>query len=307
MIDKHFFSTKLAKRFGIEAAIMIENLFYWIDKNAANNVHYYDGSYWTYNSVQAFSKLFDYMNITKINRVLDFLEGKEKEPKDGKSDKKLIKIIKSGNYNKSKMDRTKWYAFTDEGLEILKECGYELSKNNHAKRTNAFSQNEQMHLVKMNKCNSAKRVNDIISNINITSNNTNINTDISTDEKELTDVSSTDDTEPQHQDNEKENTASAIPEKKAKKLESSDIAAAADPASRYGKFLLWMRQDTPYCYKNLTLPTEKQFEKLLNDYGGESVKDIVEEIENRKDKRKNYSNLNLTIKNWMKYRESKKQ
>ena len=123
----------------------------------------------------------------------------------------------------------------------------------------------------------------------------------------LTDVSSTDDTEPQPKDNEKEKTASAIPEKKAKKLESSDIAAAADPASRYGKFLLWMRQDTPYCYKNLTLPTEKQFEKLLNDYGGESVKDIVEEIENRKDKRKNYSNLNLTIRNWMKYRESKKQ
>ena len=166
-----------------------------------------------------------------------------------------------------------------------------------------------MHLVKMNKCNSAKRVNDIISNINITPNNTNINTDISTDEKELTDVSSTDTTtnEAKPKDNEKENTASAKPEKKAKKLESSDIAAAADPASRYGKFLLWMKQDTPYCYKNLTLPTEKQFEKLLNDYGGESVKDIVEEIENRKDKRKNYSNLNLTIKNWMKYRESKKQ
>lgn len=132
---------------------------------------------------------------------------------------------------------------------------------------------------------------------------------IKEDNNILTDVSSTDTTtyEPQPKDNEKEKTASAIPEKKAKKLESSDIAAAADPASRYGKFLLWMRQDTPYCYKNLTLPTEKQFEKLLNDYGGESVKDIVEEIENRKDKRKNYSNLNLTIRNWMKYRESKKQ
>lgn len=130
---------------------------------------------------------------------------------------------------------------------------------------------------------------------------------IKEDNNILTDVSSTDTTTNEAKPKDNENTASAIPEKKAKKLESSDIAAAADPASRYGKFLLWMRQDTPYCYKNLTLPTEKQFEKLLNDYGGESVKDIVEEIENRKDKRKNYSNLNLTIKNWMKYRESKKQ
>ena len=142
-------------------------------------------------------------------------------------------------------------------------------------------------------------------------NNIDIDNKDNKDNNILTNVSSTDTTtneaKPKPKDNEKEKTASAIPEKKAKKLEISDIAAAADPASRYGKFLLWMKQDTPYCYKNLTLPTEKQFEKLLNDYGGESVKEIVEEIENRKDKRKNYSNLNLTIRNWMKYRESKKQ
>lgn len=302
MIDKHFFSTKLAKRFGIEAAIMIENLFYWIDKNAANNVHYYDGSYWTYNSVQAFSKLFDYMNITKINRVLDFLEGKEKEPKDGKSDKKLIKIIKSGNYNKSKMDRTKWYAFTEEGLEILKECGYELSKNNSAKRTNAFSQNEQMHLVKMNKCNSAKRVNDIISNINITSNNTNINTDISTDEKELADMSST------PTQAEKKKSSSAKQQKKDMVLDSNNrLAAAADPASRYGRFMKWAAQTITDCYSTMAMPTENQLATLISTYGDSAVIDIFETIENRQDIRGKYKSLYLTAKNWLKRDEMKKQ
>lgn len=302
MIDKHFFSTKLAKRFGIEAAIMIENLFYWIDKNAANNVHYYDGSYWTYNSVQAFSKLFDYMNITKINRVLDFLEGKEKEPKDGKSDKKLIKIIKSGNYNKSKMDRTKWYAFTDEGLEILKECGYELSRNNPAKRTNAFSQNEQMHLVKMNKCNPAKRVNDIISNINITSNNTNINTDISTDEKELADMSST------PTQAEKKKSSSAKQQKKDMVLDSNNrLAAAADPASRYGRFMKWAAQTITDCYATMAMPTENQLATLMSTYGDSAVIDIFETIENRQDIRGKYKSLYLTAKNWLKRDEKKKQ
>ena len=302
MIDKHFFSTKLAKRFGIEAAIMIENLFYWIDKNAANNVHYYDGSYWTYNSVQAFSKLFDYMNITKINRVLDFLEGKEKEPKDGKSDKNLIKIIKSGNYNKSKMDRTKWYAFTDEGLEILKECGYELSKNNAAKRTNAFSQNEQMHLVKMNKCNPAKRVNDIISNINITSNNTNINTDISTDEKELADMSST------PTQAEKKKSSSAKQQKKDIVLDSNNrLAAAADPASRYGRFMKWAAQTITDCYSTMAMPTENQLATLMSTYGDSAVIDIFETIENRQDIRGKYKSLYLTAKNWLKRDEMKKQ
>ena len=301
MIDKHFFSTKLAKRFGIEAAIMIENLFYWIDKNAANNVHYYDGSYWTYNSVQAFSKLFDYMNITKINRVLDFLEGKEKEPKDGKSDKKLIKIIKSGNYNKSKMDRTKWYAFTDEGLEILKECGYELSKNNAAKRINAFSQNEQMHLVKMNKCNPAKRVNDIISNINITSNNTNINTDISTDEKETADMSST----PTQAEKKKSSSAK---QKKDMVLDSNNrLAEAADPASRYGRFMKWAAQTITDCYSTMAMPTENQLATLMSTYGDSAVIDIFETIENRQDIRGKYKSLYLTAKNWLKRDEMKKQ
>lgn len=77
-------------------------------------------------------------------------------------------------------------------------------------------------------------------------------------------------------------------------------------ASRYEKFIKWMETEAPYCYKNMTLPTEKQFNKLLDDYGNKDVIDIIQEIENRKDKRKNYSNLNLTIRSWMRYREKAK-
>lgn len=281
---EHSFNTGLAKIVGVEGAVILKHLFYWVQKNYGNNKHFYDGSYWTYNSVRGFSIIFDYLSTKQINRVLNNLI------KDG--------YVKTGNYNSNKMDRTMWYAFTEKGIELMKKNGLELDENaDLPKSENAIEQNKQMHLPKSENGFSQKG-----------ECNTNIVTNIITDNI-LTNVSSTDTTtnEPQPKDNEKENTASAKPEKKAKKLESSDIAAAADPASRYGKFLLWMSQDTPYCYKNLTLPTEKQFERLLNDYGGESVKDIVEEIENRKDKRKNYSNLNLTIRNWMKYRESKKQ
>ena len=84
------------------------------------------------------------------------------------------------------------------------------------------------------------------------------------------------------------------------------IDTTYDTTTRYGKFLQWMQKDAPYCYKNMTLPTEKQFNKLLDDYGNKDVIDIIQEIENRKDKRKNYSNLNLTIRSWMKYREKAK-
>lgn len=281
---EHSFNTGLAKIVGVEGAVILKHLFYWVQKNYGNNKHFYDGSYWTYNSVRGFSVIFDYLSTKQINRILNNLI-------DGG-------YVKTGNYNSNKMDRTMWYAFTEKGIELMEKNGLKLDGTTDLpKSENAIEQNKQMDLPKSGNGFSQKG-----------ECNTNIVTNIITDDI-LTNVSSADTTtnEAKDKDNEKEKTASAIPEKKAKKLESSDIAAAADPASRYGKFLLWMKQDTPYCYKNLTLPTEKQFEKLLNDYGGESVKDIVEEIENRKDKRKNYSNLNLTIRNWMKYREMKKQ
>ena len=88
--------------------------------------------------------------------------------------------------------------------------------------------------------------------------------------------------------------------------ESIDSEHPATP-SRYEKFLKWMENDTPYCYTHLVLPTEKQFDRLLADYGDGEVIAIIQEIENRKDKRKNYSNLNLTIRSWMRYREKERQ
>lgn len=111
---EHSFNIKFAEEYGIEEAIIVHNIFYWIDKNAANEKHCYDGSYWTYNSVSAFSSIFPYMNSTKIYRVLNKLVEND--------------IIKKGNYNKEKFDNTCWYSFTDKGLSVLVKCGYRFSK-----------------------------------------------------------------------------------------------------------------------------------------------------------------------------------
>ena len=159
-----------------------------------------------------------------------------------------------------------------------------------------------MHLVKMNKCNPAKRVNDIISNINITSNNTNINTDISTDEKELADMSST------PTQAEKKKSSSAKQQKKDIVLDSNNrLMDAADPASRYGRFMKWAAQTIPDCYATMAMPTENQLATLMSTYGDSAVIDIFETIENRQDIRGKYKSLYLTAKNWLKRDEMKKQ
>lgn len=66
------------------------------------------------------------------------------------------------------------------------------------------------------------------------------------------------------------------------------------------KFNEWLKDHCPYIYANLKLPTEEQVEKLKQMYGAQLIADTCMQIENRKDKRKTYVNLYLTLRNWLK-------
>jgi len=99
-MKSHIFDIEDTIKYGVDCAVMLTNFRFWIAKNKANNVNFYDGQYWTYNSVTAFEKLFPYYSYGQIKRTLKKLED--------------LGLIKSGNYNKSKYDRTKWYCLNEE-------------------------------------------------------------------------------------------------------------------------------------------------------------------------------------------------
>lgn len=99
------FDTDIAQEFGVPEAIMIYNLAFWIRKNEANGRHFHDGRFWTYNSAEAFTKLFPFWTSGQIRRILSSLEDKG--------------VLLTGNFNASQYDRTKWYAFTDSMLQKL--------------------------------------------------------------------------------------------------------------------------------------------------------------------------------------------
>ena len=111
---EHSFDVDIAKRYGIHAAILLKNIYFWIEKNRANDTNYYDGYYWTFNSKKAFAELFPYMNARQVDYALQ----------------KLIddKLIITGNYNKVAYDRTLWYAITKKGYSILQNCEMENTK-----------------------------------------------------------------------------------------------------------------------------------------------------------------------------------
>lgn len=94
-MSNHHFNPAVAKCVGVNAAVLYSNIQHWVAKNEANNKHEHEGRYWTYNSMKAFSSLFDYLSEKQIRAALDKLL-------DGG-------YIGKGNFNQIGYDRTLWY------------------------------------------------------------------------------------------------------------------------------------------------------------------------------------------------------
>lgn len=111
---QHSFDIGIAKKYGVQAAVILNHLYFWIEKNKANGENFYDGQYWTYNSKRAFTELFPYMTERQIDYAL------KKMVDDG--------LIVKGNYNVVAYDRTLWYSITKKGYSIIQNCEMEETK-----------------------------------------------------------------------------------------------------------------------------------------------------------------------------------
>ena len=110
----HLFNTTLAEKYGIEEAIIINHLYFWIHTNEAKDEMDKNGRTWCYMSAKGMEKYISYMNGQKIRRILLKLE-------------ELGKIL-IDRFNASAMNHTLWYAFTDEFIQELLELDYEFLK-----------------------------------------------------------------------------------------------------------------------------------------------------------------------------------
>lgn len=102
---EHHFNCEIAQKYGIAEAIILNHFEYWIEKNKANEKNFFEDTYWTFNSVKAFKEIFPYLTEKKIASALANLKGEG--------------LIKTGNFNENKYDRTLWYAITEKGFSIL--------------------------------------------------------------------------------------------------------------------------------------------------------------------------------------------
>src|ERR1035437_294676 len=107
---EHHFKVEDAIKYGVDKAVLLYNLRFWLIKNRANrrNIFSYNEKdyYWTYNSSTAYAELFPYMNDRSIRRHFVELE--------------KMGVVISGNFNKKNYDQTKWYSMNE--FEVKEEA-----------------------------------------------------------------------------------------------------------------------------------------------------------------------------------------
>lgn len=123
------FDGAVAEMYGVDGAVFISRLQFWIEKNAANDRHYHEGRYWTYNSLRAMEKLFPFWSRRQIERIVKNLKDKG--------------VLLTANYARDTHDRTLFYALDESKLPIS-PFGGDLSPNGDKLSPNGEMINEQL-------------------------------------------------------------------------------------------------------------------------------------------------------------------
>jgi uncharacterized phage protein (TIGR02220 family) len=93
----------LAVKIGLNEALVLQQIHYWVKSSK----HVIEGRKWIYNTYKAWQLQFPFWSESTIKRTIHSLEDQG--------------LIITGNWNHSKMDKTKWYTIDYERVEALEE------------------------------------------------------------------------------------------------------------------------------------------------------------------------------------------
>ncbi len=131
----HAFNVGMAADYGVPAAILYHDIDYWCRENSAKSQNIRDGCAWMYRSLSDFREAFPYLAEYAIRQGLKTLED--------------AGLIRSGNYNRQGLDRTKWYTtqvemFTKSNHLSKSTDGLLKSTNGDAEINRWMPSNQQM-------------------------------------------------------------------------------------------------------------------------------------------------------------------
>jgi len=95
----------LAQTIGLNEAIVLQQIHYWLVINEKAEHNYRDGFYWTYNSYPQWQEQFPFWSKNTVIRTINRLEAKG--------------LIITSNFNKMPQDKTKWYRIDYDAIPKL--------------------------------------------------------------------------------------------------------------------------------------------------------------------------------------------
>lgn len=103
----HFFDADIAKKYGVNAAVLACFLWKCIEQKSAESPQLHEDKVWVRCSVQMMTGFFPFLSYDEIRYAL----------------KQLVKgrVLTKGQFNESRFDRTNWYAFTEFGQFLMAE------------------------------------------------------------------------------------------------------------------------------------------------------------------------------------------
>jgi len=106
----HYFSTEIAKEYGMAKAVIINTFELWLQMDRLHKENLHDGRYWTATTYKAMSRFMPFIPIKKISKLIQELVT-------------VDKILLAHNYSEHPLDKTKWYTFTDAFIKYENKLG----------------------------------------------------------------------------------------------------------------------------------------------------------------------------------------
>ena len=125
----HSFNVNVAKKVGVNKAILLQYIEFWVDKNKANKVLIYEGKAWVYHTASGFEEIFSYM---KANTIAKYLVELEKE--------RYLHSSQNIEKGKNRNNRVKYYTLGDAYFSITEQEAK--NQNECAKNQNEPAQNQ---------------------------------------------------------------------------------------------------------------------------------------------------------------------
>lgn len=132
LIDDHPIQVlpKLARELGLNEAIFLQQLHYWLNSKSSKKIN---DRKWIYNTYEDWNKQFPFWSVMTVRRTVTSLIKK--------------KLVVTGNFNKAGFDKTVWYSIDYEELECVNRRCVQNEQTSCSNRTDGTVQNEHTNTI----------------------------------------------------------------------------------------------------------------------------------------------------------------